>query len=211
MEAMNGRPELCREVPQGAELRVAELYWEAFGRKLGPALNPPEKARAFIARHLHRDRGVTALVDGRVVGVAGYQLDGRALTGGGARDVLAAYGAFAGLPRLALLALFERRARPAELTMDGIVVAPGQRGAGIGGLLLQAIAAIAAEHGRDRIRLDVIDVNPRARALYERHGFAATRTRRTPWLRDLLGFGAVTTMHRPVTSADLPAPREATP
>ncbi|MFB7170559.1 GNAT family N-acetyltransferase [Streptomyces sp. NPDC056254] len=189
-----------RGVPHGAEQRVAELYWEAFGRKLGAALGPPERGRAFIAGHLHHDRAAVALAPGgdRIVGVAGYRLGGRALTGGGVLDVLGAYGTLRGLPRVALLALLERTPEPGELVMDGIAVDPAHRGAGIGSLLLTEIAAIAAEHGCARIRLDVIDVNPRARALYERHGFSAVRTEQTPYLGRLMGFGAVTTMHRAI-------------
>ncbi|GGT24340.1 MULTISPECIES: GNAT family N-acetyltransferase [Streptomyces] len=190
---------ITRGVPRGAEERVAGLYWEAFGRKLGAALGPAERGRAFLARHLHHDRAVTALdPGGLVVGVAGYQAGGRGLTGGGAGDVLCDYGRLGGLPRLALLALLERTPRPGELVMDGIAVDPAHRGTGIGSLLLAEIAAVAADHGCSRIRLDVIDANPRARALYERHGFAAGRTERTPYLRGLMGFGAVTTMHRAV-------------
>ncbi|MCZ7416741.1 MULTISPECIES: GNAT family N-acetyltransferase [unclassified Streptomyces] len=196
---MDTAVDIRRGVPHGAEERAAELYWEAFGRKLGAALGPAERGRAFIAAHLHHDRGAVALApDGRVVAVAGYQLDGRALTGGGTGDVLSAYGLLRGLPRLALLALLERTPEPGELVMDGIAVDPAHRGTGIGGLLLTEMATLAAEHGCARVRLDVIDVNPRARALYERHGFVAVHTERTPYLRRLMGFGAVTTMHRPV-------------
>ncbi|MER7622984.1 GNAT family N-acetyltransferase [Streptomyces sp. NPDC126503] len=191
-----------RGVPEGSESRVAALYWEAFGRMLGAALNPPDKARAFLAAHLHHDRGVVALVDGEVAGVAGYQLEGRGLTGGGAGDFLTSYGILRGLPRLALLALLERRPAEGELVMDGIAVAPEHRGAGIGSLLLRGIAGVAADHSCRRVRLDVIDANPRARALYERHGFAAVRTEKTPYLRELMGFGAVTTMRRPVAPVD---------
>ncbi|MFE5675400.1 GNAT family N-acetyltransferase [Streptomyces erythrochromogenes] len=189
-----------RGVPRGTEEQVAELYWEAFGRKLGAALGPPERGRAFIAGHLHHDRAAVALAPGgdRVLGVAGYRLGGRALTGGGARDVLRAYGPFRGLPRLAVLALLERTPEPGELVMDGIAVDPAHRGAGIGSRLLTEIAAVAAEHGCCRVRLDVIDVNTGARALYERHGFSAVRTERTPYLERLMGFAAVTTMHRAV-------------
>ncbi|MFC8918338.1 GNAT family N-acetyltransferase [Streptomyces sp. NPDC057116] len=194
----------CRRgVPEGSEKEVAALYWEAFGRKLGPALNPPDTGRAFIAAHLNHDRGVTALAGGTVVGVAGYQLGGRALTGGDVKDVLSAYGLLRGLPRLAVLALFERTPKEGELVMDGIVVDARHRANGIGSLLLQQVAAVAAENGCRRIRLDVIDTNPRARALYERHGFVARHTEHTPYLRRLMGFGAVTTMYRPVTAADL--------
>ncbi len=201
-DAAGHGPTLLRAVPAGAEARVAALYWEAFGRKLGPALGPPEAGRAFIAEHLHHDRGLVAVHGDEIVGVAGYRLGGHGLTGGGPRDVLAAYGPLRGLPRLAVLSLFERTPAPGELVMDGIAVDARRRGLGTGGLLLAEVAAVAAEHGCHRVRLDVIDVNPRARALYRRHGFTAVRTERTPCLRPLLGFGAVTTMHRPVTAAD---------
>ncbi|MFB7951820.1 GNAT family N-acetyltransferase [Streptomyces sp. NPDC056045] len=187
-----------RGVPAGAERRAAELYWDAFGRKLGPALNPPDKAVPFLTAHLNADRAVCALLDGQLVGLAGYQHDGRALTGGSARAVLRAYGRLRGLHRLLLLALFERRPAPGQLVMDGIAVDPGMRGRGVGSLLIEEVAAVAAEQGCREIRLDVIDTNPRARALYERRGFTAVRTEHTPYLRGLLGFGAVTTMHRPV-------------
>ncbi|WP_455358793.1 GNAT family N-acetyltransferase [Streptomyces sp. SYSU K21746] len=187
-----------RGVPAGAERRAAELYWNAFGRKLGPALNPPDKAVPFIAAHLNADRAVCALLDGELVGLAGYQLDGRALTGGSASDVLRTYGYLRGLHRVLLLALFERRPARGQLVMDGIAVDPGMRGRGVGSLLIEEVAAVAAEQDCRQIRLDVIDTNPRARALYERRGFTAVRTEHTPYLRGLLGFGAVTTMHRPV-------------
>ncbi|MFD7305805.1 GNAT family N-acetyltransferase [Streptomyces pharetrae] len=207
--AEHAGPVVRRGIPQGCEEQVAALYWEAFGRKLAPALGPPDRGRSFIAAHLQHDRGVTALAGGRVVAVAGYRLGGRALTGGGVQDVLSAYGHFRGLPRLAVLALFERTPTAGELVMDGIAVDAAHRGAGIGSMLLREIAAIAAETGCHRVRLDVIDVNPRARALYERHGFTAVRTEHTPFLRRLMGFGAVTTMHRPVTAADVTGAREA--
>ncbi|WP_030754967.1 MULTISPECIES: GNAT family N-acetyltransferase [unclassified Streptomyces] len=201
--------EVRRGLPEGAAARVAELYWEAFGGKLGRALGPPETGRRFIAGHLHADRAVTALSGGegdgggsggRVVGVAGYQLAGRGLVGGDAAAVRAAYGPVRGLYRVFLLALLERTPARGELVMDGIAVDPAERSRGIGGLLLREIEAIAVERRCRRIRLDVVAENPRARELYERHGFRAVRVRRTPWLRDVLGFGGVTTMHKEVAA-----------
>ncbi|MDY0816630.1 GNAT family N-acetyltransferase [Kitasatospora purpeofusca] len=187
-----------RGLPAGAERLAAELYWGAFGRKLGPALDPPDKAVPFIAAHLNADRAVCALLDGQLVGLAGYQHGGRALTGGSAGAVLRAYGHLRGLHRLLLLTLFERRPAPGQLLMDGIAVSPELRGRGVGSLLIEEVAAVAAEQGYREIRLDVIDTNPRARALYERRGFTAVRTEQMPYLRGLFGFGAVTTMRRAV-------------
>lgn len=82
--------------------------------------------------------------------------------------------------------------------MDGIVVDPDRHCRGVGRLLIEEVAAVAAERDCREIGRDVIDTSPRARALYERRGFTAVRTKHTPYLRGLLGFGAVTTMHRPV-------------
>ncbi|MDM4720374.1 GNAT family N-acetyltransferase [Micromonospora sp. WMMA1363] len=177
---------------------MAQLYWEAFGRKLGPALGPPERGRDFLAAHLHRDRAVVALDAGRVVGVAGYHLAGRALTAGDASDVLTAYGILRGLPRLVLLALLDRRPADGQLLMDGIAVDPDWRGRGLGSRLLHEVAAVAVAHSCREVRLDVVDTNPGARRLYERHGFVPVRTAGTPYLRQLMGFGAVVTMHRSV-------------
>jgi ribosomal protein S18 acetylase RimI-like enzyme len=189
-------PLIRRGLPPDARRRAAELYWEAFGRKLGAALGPPEAGIAFIAEHLNADRAIAAVQDGVLVGVAGYAHGGRGFTGGSARDVLRAYGRIGGLHRVAILALLERRPKPAELVMDGIAVDPNRRGLGIGSRLLDEVVALAPELGCRHIRLDVIDVNPRARALYERHGFVATKTEHTPYLRALMGFAAVTTMIR---------------
>ncbi|MFD7911838.1 GNAT family N-acetyltransferase [Streptomyces sp. NPDC059752] len=197
--------EVRRGLPEGTAVRVAELYWEAFGGKLGRALGPAEAGRRFIAGHLHADRAVTALSGapgrgGRVVGVAGYQLAGRGLVGGDASAVMAQYGRVRGLYRVFLLALLERTPARGELVMDGIAVDPAERSRGIGSLLLREIEAIAVEQRCRRIRLDVVAENPRARELYEKHGFRAVRVQRTPWLRDVLGFGGVTTMHKEVAA-----------
>ncbi|MFI1382149.1 GNAT family N-acetyltransferase [Embleya sp. NPDC020886] len=191
-----GALQLRRGLPPDARRRAAELYWEAFGRKLGAALGPPEAGIAFLATHLNADRAIAAIRDGVLVGVAGYTHAGRSFTGGSALDVLRAYGRIGGLHRVAILALLERRPKERELVMDGIAVDPNHRGQGIGSRLLEEIATLAPELGCRRIRLDVIDVNPRARALYERHDFTAIKTEHTPYLRGLLGFGAATTMTR---------------
>ncbi|MFF7251043.1 GNAT family N-acetyltransferase [Embleya sp. NPDC008237] len=195
-----------RHVPAGSETEVAALYREAFGRRLGPALGPGRKGRAFVAAHLHHDRGVTALdASGRVIGIAGFQVGGRGPVGGGFRDVSRMYGVLPGLIRVAVLALFERRQAQGEPVMDSIAVDSAHRGEGIGSILLDEVASVAAEHGCHLLGLDVIDVNPRARALYERHGFTAVRTCRTPYLRRLLGFGAVTAMTRQIPVPGRPA------
>ena len=80
--------------------------------------------------------------------------------------------------------------------IDGICVAKACRGKGVGSRLLAALYQEAAERGYAAVRLDVVQENFRARALYERHGFQAVRTEELGALRFLFGFAASTTMVR---------------
>lgn len=78
--------------------------------------------------------------------------------------------------------------------MDGIVVSDAARGQGIGTRLLAAIKDEALARGCTSVRLDVIDSNPRARALYEREGFVAGHRSDLGPLRHLFGFRSATEM-----------------
>lgn len=189
--------DMRRGVPLGSESRAAALYWEAFADKLGPALRPRRRGLAFLAAHMDHDRAVCALRDGVMVGLAGVQYAGRSFTRADWRDVVHAYGPLRGPYRYALLAMFKDAPRDGQLKLDGIAVAAEARGRGIGGLLIDEVSQLAAETGHAEVTLDVVDSNPRARALYERLGFTAVQTQRTPYLRGVMGFGAVTLMRRP--------------
>jgi ribosomal protein S18 acetylase RimI-like enzyme len=56
-------------------------------------------------------------------------------------------------------------------------VSPGLRGTGVAGGLVDAVRAQARRAGADQVSLWVTDVNDRARAFYERLGFAPTGRR----------------------------------
>ena len=192
------RPTSERSLRPGDEIGAAALYWQAFGRKLGWPLGPEQRGIEFLATHVCHDRAVCAYIDDELIGLAGYKHEKQALTGGGLRDVLGSYGWVRGLPRVALLAFLERQPPAGVMVMDGISVAEGHRGTGVGTMLLDETASIAAELGYRKLRLDVVDTNPRAQDLYSRNGFVATKTDQTPYLRGLMGFSASTTMERDV-------------
>lgn len=173
---------------------VATLYWEAFGPKLGRVLGPRTKALRLLGRVLRPDHAICARDGtGRLIGVAGFKTAQGALAGGGLGDLVAIYGAGA-LWRGAVLALIKRDIDNDRFLMDGLFVTEAARGQGVGTALLDAIAAEARARGYPAVRLDVIDTNPRARALYERHGFVAAGESRMGWLRHLFGFDRMTTM-----------------
>jgi ribosomal protein S18 acetylase RimI-like enzyme len=174
---------------------VAALYWEAFGAKLGRAMGPPDRALRFIERVLSPDHAVCAWDDrGRLLGVAGFKTSQGALVGGRFRDMAAVYGRPGALWRLALLALLARDTENVRFLMDGLFVAPHARGQGVGTALLAAIAREARARGYREVRLDVVDENTRARALYERLGYRAVGRHSTGPLRWVFRFRAATTM-----------------
>jgi ribosomal protein S18 acetylase RimI-like enzyme len=178
---------------------AARLYWEAFGGKLGRVLGPDAQAIAFFDRVIRADHCLAALSEtGALVGIAGFKTPSGSFAGGSWDDLIAVYGHFGGRWRGLILWTLNRETDNDRFLVDGICVARGQRGKGVGSLLLAGLYDEAARRGYSSIRLDVIDANWRARALYERQGFMATRTENLGLLRHVFGFAASTTMVRPL-------------
>lgn len=70
------------------------------------------------------------------------------------------------------------RTVPDELYVDGVAVVDEMRGNGIGSRLFDLLERIALKRGIRTISIEVINTNPRAKALYERLGFIVTKQRR---------------------------------
>lgn len=175
--------------------RAAQMYWQAFGAKLGKVLAPERKALAFLRRVLRADHAVSAVdAEGRLVGLAGFKTAHGAMVGGGLGDLVAVYGLFGALWRAALLSVLERDLAADVLLMDGIMVHETARGQGVGTRLLDAVKQEARLRGCRSVRLDVIDTNPRARALYEREGFEAGAVAHLGPLSRVFGFRSATSM-----------------
>jgi len=176
---------------------VAALYWEAFSAKLGRVMGPSEKAQGFFAQTMSLDFCLVARDEaGQVQGLAGFKTAEGSLTGADLRDMMHHYGGFGGLWRGLVLSILERDLEPGVLLMDGICVRAEARGSGVGSALLEGIEGVACAHACTRLRLDVIDTNPRARALYERKGFREAGEESTGPFRHLFGFDTATRMEK---------------
>lgn len=80
--------------------------------------------------------------------------------------------------------LGEALAETSHVGTLGISVDRQWRGRGIGGALLDAMVRWAQKHGVARIQAAVWENNPRALALYERHGFVREGVCRRAVIRD---------------------------
>ncbi|MCB6177761.1 GNAT family N-acetyltransferase [Rhodobacter sp. Har01] len=178
---------------------AARLYWEAFGGKLGTVLGPDDRALAYLARVIRADHCFTAVTeDGALLGIAGFKSPFGSFAGGSMADLQAAYGRIGALWRGLALRALGNEVDNQRFLIDGIAVARSARSQGIGSALMAALFDEARARGYGAIRLEVIDSNWRARALYERLGFVATDRVRLGLLQPIFGFAAAITMVRPL-------------
>lgn len=179
--------------------QVAALFWQAFADKLHKVMGPEDKGVAFFETALNPNFALVARdASGRMLGLAGFKTSEGGLAGGTLSDIAQVYGWFGALWRGLVLNLLDRDLNPGVFQMDGIFVAVEARGQGIGTTLLSAIKAEAQRRGMTEVQLDVIDTNPRAKALYEREGFQVVSHEETGPLRYLFGFSGATKMSWPV-------------
>ena len=74
----------------------------------------------------------------------------------------------------------------------------------MGSRLLAEARRAAGRSGLDFVRLDVVDTNPRARALYEREGYRLVREERLGFLGRFTGFSVAYTMELPAGPDEAP-------
>ena len=182
---------------QTERVQVATMYWEAFGQKLGRVMGPAPRAITFIESVLDPTHALCARDEvGALLGVAGFKTFEGALVGGTWRDLVRHYGWIGSTWRIGLLALLERDIENERFLMDGVFTRESARGMGVGTALLNAICDEAVQRGYKEVRLDVIDTNTRARALYERKGFVAGECQQLGPLKFIFGFKSATKMIR---------------
>ncbi len=183
-------------IPESSRRRAAELYEEAFRQKFFPVAKSKEKMVEILTESIKPEYAVAAFEGDRLVGLAGFHHEGDYFTSGGSTyGLIKLLGLFRGLWAVFIFGiLYERKAELGELLMDGIAVDSSMRGKGIGSGILKKLSEFGAEKGYGKIGLDVIDINDRAKKLYESQGFKATKTDRYPYLGRYIGFASSTTM-----------------
>lgn len=186
-------------LPDALIPEAASLYWQAFGGKLGLVMGPESRALRYLARVIRTDHVIIALSDdGRLLGLAGFKTPQGSFASGGPADLRASYGIFGGTWRARLLGWLSSEVDNENFLLDGLCVDSELRGLGIGSALMDAICVEARHRGYPAVRLDVVDSNWRAQALYRRLGFVTTHQQGIGLLRLFFGFASATTMVKPV-------------
>ncbi len=191
-------------LPDALRDQAVELFEDAFGTKMRSAVRDRERRMTFMARVYRAQNALVARRGERLLGMAGLSTRGEPYRGGLAGlswdlrpyvDLLGWAGAAWAVWGLRLGA---HTPKDDEVYLDGLAVATDARGNGIGTRLLAEVNDIARRNGKRFVRLDVIDANPRAQALYERVGYRVTRVQSYRWSERWSGYGAMISMEQPV-------------
>lgn len=200
----HGLPDELRE-------QAVALFEQAFGYKMSTAIRDRQRRMAFMTRAYRARNVIVARQGDRLLGMAGLSSRGEPYRGGvvdvswDPRPYVDLLGWIGAMWAVWSMRLGSHSPAGDEIYVDGIAVSPEARGLGLGTRLLAEIAELARRNGKRFVRLDVIDANPRAQALYERVGYRVTRVRSFGWQRNSIGFGAMISMELPVDPMDQPA------
>jgi len=186
--------QICRGLPEHYRRRAAEIYYEAFARKVGAITGDRQHSIAILEKAIEPGLVIAALGPLGMAGLAGLQHEGRRFIQWKLAYFVQEYGWLRGSLQALALSFDRQPWREGQLLLDALAVAASARGQGVGTLLLHAVFEFAREHGYRSVRLDVVDTNPDARRLYEQLGFAPTHIHPYPYLRRWMGFSAATTM-----------------
>lgn len=99
--------EIKHGLPSGMESAAAQLYWEAFGGKLGKLLGPSQRGERFFCETINRSSIIAATQDGELLGIVAFKSDGEGFSRAGVKDLFRHYGIGA-IWRLIPLAMLER-------------------------------------------------------------------------------------------------------
>ena len=126
---MTGAWTLSHGLPNSLRPDAAQLYWHAFGPKLGRVLGPDRRALAFLENVIRADHVLIATAqDGSLLGLAGFKTPKGSFAMGNPQALRQFYGPWGGLWRKVLLGLLSSEVDNDNFLIDGICVAPQARG-----------------------------------------------------------------------------------
>jgi ribosomal protein S18 acetylase RimI-like enzyme len=201
MDNLDSHIEIKLGIPEELRHQAAIICYEGFRSQIEWLIGSQHKGITLLEHSLNTELGLTAQMQGQLVGFVGLQYENRSFFRFERSHCIRELGLLRGLLVFLLFNLSATQILPEEMFITVIVVDASMRGKGIGTLLMQAVFGIAQQNQCHAIVLDVIDTKPDARRLYERLGFKPVRTIEYGYLRSLIGSSANTTMRKDLISS----------
>ncbi len=186
-------------VPEALRLSVASLIYDSFEKQFQYTIGPRQKGISFIADSLQSEFGLVAFQENDFVGIGGAQTDkGELIQIRFSRwirtyHIRAMRSFFIGFPFW-----YERR-ESGVLTLTTLSVKEDARGQGIGSQIVKEFIRYGSVNGFHTLKLEVVNSNTRAKALYDRLGFTTQKYTSIPrpW-SFFLGFTGIYEMVYPL-------------
>ena len=186
-------------LPENYYSEAVIIYIEAFYQKFHWLFGSQEKMKSLLVKSFNPELAIAAFVNNRLVGVAGMAFKDRHFITLRLSVCIEEFGFFAGLVKYLVYKIIRSRSYArGELLLDSLAVASTMRGRGLGTLLIEAIENYAKKNSLTSVSLEVVDTNPKARKLYDRLGFQEKTTNHYPFLKNIIGIEAISTMVKKV-------------
>ena len=178
--------------------QAARIYMNAFKSKFVNLIGDEVSIQLLFEEAMNPQYSICAYNDtDQLVGIAGFNVGNKKLVDMKIEHFISQFGYLKGLWKAFLVeVIFTRKTNSnKEFLMDGIAVKEEFRGKGIGSQLFEALIKYAKSEKYTKVRLEVIDENPRAKLLYESIGFNKKCYQRVPkFVSKKIGVSGVTSM-----------------
>ncbi len=191
---------LQKGLPLELKSSAAELFLNAFGSKFFPILGHGVKTQKLIESSLNIRNCISALENGKLVGILAIQVKDKSFVDISLNDLKTIYGLVKGFIKAALLSLFIYTPINNEIHIECVAVADSVQGKGIGTRLLKELFSLCSNENIQKVTLEVINTNPKARSLYERLGFSIEKRSKIWPINKIIGwsFDEVVKMYKPI-------------
>lgn len=178
------------------------MHYEVFAKKFRLGIkNEDEFVRVFedLVEPAHC---LTATVNGSLAGILTYRIEELQFFNYNFQHALEKLPIIRNMLLLLNLVLLESPVGSDELYIDSIVTSAQHRSMGVGSALLREIEKTTRSFGKNKLVLEVIGSNPRAKSLYERRGFKTVSSDAGFWIRLATGSNEVFRMVKHVGKAN---------
>jgi ribosomal protein S18 acetylase RimI-like enzyme len=175
-------------LPENYKNSVANLFLSALGEKFIPILGENNKAKQLLELSINQANCFSIENESELLGFLAFQINKTTFLNPPLTTIISLYGVFGGILKAIGLSILRHKTESNEIYIEAVAVNELARGKGIGTKLFDAIFQLANEKGYNNITLDVIDINPRAKELYERMGFEVVKQSKVWPLNKLIGW-----------------------
>jgi GNAT superfamily N-acetyltransferase len=178
------------EINENQLNQAMDIYYFAFKQKIKLLIKSKEKAVEVYKKSLNADRIFYAVMENKVVGLAGLHYENKNFIDVEYRSLRKHFNPFRSYFIYSIYKLISPKIKEDVLRIDSLAVKESVRGLGIGSQLIDKVFQFAKSKGFNEVILEVVDTNPKAKKLYEKIGFKEKKLVKYYFLTRPAGFSS---------------------